>query len=99
MAKSKKVSMPYGEVAVEHRPRSRVTLNLDKKHGSAMPSVKIGSRHRMTVDGKVTSLSSDEYGHRVELDVRPDGISHDGGASSIIGALRQRRRSREGRFE
>jgi len=104
--KTKKLgpSVPGMPAMVEmdkRKPRSRLSLNLDREHGHAMPGVKIGQNHKMTVRGRVASLSSDEYGHRVELDVRPQDIEHgeDDEPQSLTRAMKRRNRHmRSGRF-
>jgi hypothetical protein len=91
------------DVPFKRKPSSNVTLRLDREHSGAMPSVKLGQKHTMKVTGKVSSLSSDDYGHRVEMDVRPDGIDHepdgDGAPASLTQAMKRRNRHmRSGRY-
>lgn len=80
------------------KPSSRATLHLDREHGDAMPSVRVGDDHEMSVRGKVTSVSSDEYGHRVELDVKPKHVKHTKPEKQSLSRAIKNRKMHNGRF-
>lgn len=89
--------MIHGYDMKKSSPRSRASIDLDKVHGHGMPKVKVGDKHKMTVRGRVTSLSSDDYGHRMGMDV--DDVAHgDEEPRSLTRAMKARRRSQHGHF-
>lgn len=80
------------------KPSSRVELRLDREHGAAMPRVSVGDDHEMTVKGKVRSVSSDEYGHRVEMDVKPRHVKHHAKERHSLTKAMRNRKMHNGQF-
>ena len=61
--------------AIEDRPKATMRLTVPKEHRKyypADPVHRVGKRATVTLHGKVISLSDDEHGHSMEMELLPE---------------------------